>query len=295
MLEEAYISCFLFKTMDEQCTDMSCAMKYNCCQQSDLCPKSKICKPINSLQRPWKRFTCECPDSYHGDNCDQPITATSCQGYAKSSRRSGVDKVVGFDELIYEVYCYFDSFGAWTLVTSYSYENGTENSSKLKTPLSKNKPVSENYLAWIGYRLNKQRMKSIVKNSTLLLFTCDYEKTYDVNKSDHMELLIKDLVDGDIIELSGPSRIAWVKRLKVGGTTIGQCKSAVFQRSAQRKTLHGRSKLYRCRSDVDTNDKNCLNNDANFGIFGNLGGGMCRDYSHKCLQIGSTIQIWFGS
>ena len=93
---------------------MSCAMKYNCCQQSDLCPENKICKPINSLQQPWKRFTCECPDGYYGGNCDLPIM--SCQGYAHSFAKSGKYKVVDFNETVYEVYCHFDSDGgAWTL------------------------------------------------------------------------------------------------------------------------------------------------------------------------------------
>ena len=93
---------------------MSCAMKYNCCQQSDLCPENKICKPINSLQQPWKRFTCECPDGYHGDDCHQPIT--SCDGYANSSRTSGWYKVVeSAGSSVRDVYCHFDSDGAWTL------------------------------------------------------------------------------------------------------------------------------------------------------------------------------------
>ena len=182
-----------------------------------------------------------------------------------------------------------------TLVTSYSYKNGTENESKFRTPLSTDNPVSENYLAWIGYRLNKQRMKSIVKNSTLLLFTCDYEKTYNVTKSDHMELLIKELVDGDIVQLSSWSRVAWVRRLKIGGTKLGQCRSAVYQYSTPSQTLHGRSKLYKCHSGVDVNEKSCLKNGAYFAIFGNWQSDLCQDYSHKCLQGGSTTQIWFGS
>ena len=157
-----------------------------------------------------------------------------------------------------------------TLVTSYSYKNGTENESKFRTPLSTDNPVSENYLAWIGYRLNKQRMKSIVKNSTLLLFTCDYEKTYNVTKSDHMELLIKDLVDGDIVQLSSWSRVAWVRRLKIGGTKLGQCRSAVYQYSTPSQTLHGRSKLYKCHSGVDVNEKSCLKNGAYFAAAGIL-------------------------
>ena len=33
-------------------------------------------------------------------------------------------KVVGSDKSVYEVYCHFDSDGAWTLVQSYSFANG---------------------------------------------------------------------------------------------------------------------------------------------------------------------------
>lgn len=272
-------------------------MKYNCCQQSELCPSNRMCRPNSSLQKSWKRFICEQQENNHGNNNSQPITATSCQGYAKGSRAPGVYKVMGSDLTIYEVYCYFDSHGSWTLVQSYSYESALSGSSEFRTPLSVDNPVSENALAWNGYRLSKQRMKSIEKNSSLLLFTCSYEETYDVNKSDHMELLISDLVQNDIVDLSSTSRVAWVKRLKVGETTIdgriNQCSSAVYQYSTPKTTLHGRSFLYACNTGLDS-DVKCLANDELFSIFGSWHGNLCQEYNHKCVQSGSTTQIWFG-
>ncbi|XP_028408168.1 delta and Notch-like epidermal growth factor-related receptor isoform X2 [Dendronephthya gigantea] len=58
-----------FQNDDDQCSGISCYMKYNCCQKSDICPGNKTCQP--TFVPSWKRFTCECPDGYFGDNCDE--------------------------------------------------------------------------------------------------------------------------------------------------------------------------------------------------------------------------------
>ena len=152
---------------------MSCSIKYNCCHQSNICPKNKICKPINFLkqkQKPWKRFTCECTGGYHGDNCDELIR--SCGVYLDRRRESGMYQVVDSVNGSYEVYCHFDSdHVAWTLVQSYSFEN--RSLVQFKKSLSKDIPISENALTWSGYRLSKPRMKSIKNNSIFLQFTCN--------------------------------------------------------------------------------------------------------------------------
>jgi hypothetical protein len=137
-------------------------MKCNCCQQSSVCPKNKICKPINSLepkQKPW--------------NCDELIR--SCGGYLDRHRESGMYQVVDSVNGSYEVYCHFDSdHVACTLAQSYSFEN--RSFVQFKKSLSKDIPISENALTWSRYRLSKPRMKSIKNNSIFLQFTCDYEK-----------------------------------------------------------------------------------------------------------------------
>ncbi|CAB4024799.1 Sphingomyelinase phosphodiesterase D, partial [Paramuricea clavata] len=170
-----------FQKLDDQClAGISCPMKYNCCQQSGLCPKNKTCKPINSQEQPWKRFTCECRDGYHGENCDQPIM--SCQGYAQ---------VLG--------------------CRSYSFENRSLD--QFKKSLSENLPISENALTWNSYRLSKQRMESVKDNSTFLQFTCDYEKYLDIKKSDYVQIPL-----GDIKMSQGSEKVV-INVLELDGLT----------------------------------------------------------------------------
>jgi hypothetical protein len=122
-------------------------MKCNCCQQSSVCPKNKICKPINSLepkQKPW--------------NCDELIR--SCGGYLDRHRESGMYQVVDSVNGSYEVYCHFDSdHVACTLAQSYSFEN--RSFVQFKKSLSKDIPISENALTWSRYRLSKFLLKII--------------------------------------------------------------------------------------------------------------------------------------
>ncbi|CAB4007280.1 Hypothetical predicted protein [Paramuricea clavata] len=141
--------------------------------------QNSICKPINSLKQPWKRFACECPEGYHGDNCDEPIT--SCGGYLDGPRKSGMYKVMDSEKSMHEVYCHFQSDVAWTLVQSYSFANGSSNSEfkQVRKSLCESHPLRENALTWSGYRFSKARMESIKNNSTFLQFTCDYEKHLD--------------------------------------------------------------------------------------------------------------------
>jgi hypothetical protein len=74
------------------------------------------------------------------------------------------------DHVLYEVFCHFDSDGAWTLVHSCSFANGSAN--PLKQSLSEDLLVGEYALVWSGYRLRKTKMKSVKDYSTFLQFTC---------------------------------------------------------------------------------------------------------------------------
>jgi hypothetical protein len=76
---------------------------------------------------------------------------------------------------LYEVFCYFDSDGAWTLVHSCSFANGLDN--QLKKSLSQDLHVGGNALVWSGYRLKKTRMESIKESSTFLQFTWTMKNT----------------------------------------------------------------------------------------------------------------------
>ena len=268
-------------------------MKYNCCQQSDLCPKNKTCKPFNSQEKSWKRFTCECPDGYHGDNCDQPIR--SCGGYLDVPRESGIYKVVDSDGSEYKVYCHFDSDGAWT--QSFSFANGSANTSfqQFRNPLSQSHPVGENDLAWSGYRLRKSRMQSIEDDAKLVLFTCDHIKTSNVEESDYLKILLTDVVE-KFLELSGYGSNLPIQRGKIGGTQLirnDRCLFNLFQYFPA--NMYASSYLFECGITPSPKSASC-NSQSRYSAFGNYdGANACFEIAHRCvISSESTTQLWFG-
>ena len=278
---------------------MNCATMFDCCRRSNICPKSKIRKTVNSPEQPWKRFTCDCPDGYHSHNCDQPIR--SCQSYANGSRRSGMYKIVGQDNAVYDVYCHFDSDMIWTLVQSYSFANASDGSS-FQRPLYENRPVSENSLSWSGYRLSKPRMKSIKDKSAFLLFTCDYEKHFDMRKSDYVQIPFQDVKKDstivDVIELSGSSGFLSVgeERGKIGADDLSWCQVWLYQFENWSLTMLYSRNIQTGNCNVShLNATSCWNNLC-YLFTGN------RFYSshvkqlHRCVQNDNcTTQLWFGS
>ncbi len=273
-------------------------MKYKCCQQSDLCPNNKICKPFNSQEKSWKRFTCECPDGYHGDNCDKPIT--SCQGYAQGSRKSGKYKIVdSANNSVYEVYCHFDSDVAWTLVQSYSFANRSLD--QIQKPLYDDAPVSENDLTWSGYRLSKPRMKSIKDNSTFLQFTCEHEKNLAINKSDYLQIPLQQIKQSfenvDVLEFNRyTSRFNIDQgRGKIGRYDLSNCQIRLHQDAPNWALV---VVFPNFRTDLNPacagNLFPCTN--SGWGFFG--GYSYLSDEGkkfHRCTtNENSTSQLWFG-
>ncbi len=273
-------------------------MNDNCCQQSDLCPDNKTCKPFYSPQQPWKRFTCECKDAYHGDNCDQPIR--SCQGYAQGSRKSGKYKIMDpGDNSVYEVYCHFDSDGAWTLIQSFSFANGSAGTSfqQFRNPLSHSHPVGENDLAWSGYRLRKSRMQSIEDDAKFLRFTCDYIKTSNVEESDYLQILLTDLVK-KFLELNGYSSNLPIERGKIGGMQLirnDQCLFNLFQYLST--NMYASSYLFQCGiTPTPKSASASCHSQSRYSAFGNYDDDdACFEIAHRCvISSESTTQLWFG-
>ena len=267
-------------------------MKYNCCQQPDVCPKNKICKPLNSPQQPWKRFTCECPDGYYGNNCDKPIR--SCDEYLDVPRESGMYKVVDSGNSVYEVYCHFDSNAAWTLVQSYSFANISLD--QIKNPLSDNLPLGENDLTWSGYRLSKPRMKSIKDNSNFLQLTCDYEKKRDMERSDYVQIPLQDIKKNDqkvdFLEFSGHTSHISIDegRGKIGKFDLTYCQILFHQGTYWPLHVY----IMRTVSGCTFNSLSCSGYTYEYfgSYFVSFG---CIKQVHHCIQNDkSTTQLWFG-
>ena len=283
----------LLQEFDKKCSDISCSMKYNCCQQPGLCPKNKVCKPFNSRTKSWKRFTCECRDGYYVENCDQPIK--SCQGYAKGLQKSGLYKLKSSDGTVYKVYCHFDSELAWTLVQSYSFAN--KSLRWLKKPLFKDLPINEKYPTWSSYRLSKPRMRSIRDNSTYLMFTCDYEKTnLDLKTSDYLQISLQNInkisKNIDIIEFREgfTSGIRVAKgRGKMGEHDLTECQVWFYQGYNNPLHVHISKQI----PEFDPCD-DYSNRVHFFNIFTSSYG--CLKKIHRCVQNdNSTTQLWFGA
>ena len=258
-------------------------MNENCCKESEVCPHNKICKPLNSFDKPWKRFTCACPDGYHGDNCDQPIT--SCAGYWNIKQKSGVYKVVDSDNSIYEVYCHFDSDGAWTLVQSFSFENHIPANSEFKRPLTEDLPVSENAVTWSGYRLRKARMQLINQNSNQLRFTCDFNNVQDVNQTDYLQISLNVLGADMDITTKDPNKDISSSQGKINGIGLHGCTIKIHQNGNEGLHVHTDNCNFRP-------SKQLCQGFRYFSFFQNRD---CIEPTHRCTQnMQSTSQIWFG-
>ena len=265
-------------------------MKYNCCQQSSVCPEHKVCKPRHYAKKPWRRFTCRCPKGYHGNQCKTPIT--SCQGYATGSQISGRFKIVDpVQSSVYEVYCHIESDFAWTLVKSYSFQK--RSLEQFKKSLSENVPTGKSAPTWNGYRLSKHRMQSIKNVSTFLLFTCDYKKHRAIGKLDHVQIPLGNIANKnngsivDVLELNNDHDIRLgMKHGKIGAHDLGGCQISLRQSLNKSLYIHINGNMP-CLS-------NCSGDKDFFGSFDSSPSNCVKEI-HQCVRKdSSTTQLWFG-
>jgi hypothetical protein len=236
-----------------------------------------------------------CPDGYHGDRCDKPIK--SCAGYSDLRRESGKYKLVDFGSTLYEVYCHFDSDGAWTLVQSYIFKN----KNSFKDSLSVDHPVNENDPNWSKYRLGQARMRTIKENSTYVQFTCDYQKVnLDIKKSDYLQISLQtikqkvnDLITSvDILRFSGYTTYITIPRGfgATGDNNLTDCEIWLHQGINNALHVHIVNRAPKCNFD-----SSCDSGQNNyFGSF--VSPYDCIKKLHRCVQKdGSTTQLWFGT
>ena len=194
---------------------------------------------------------------------------------------------------LYEVFCYFDSDGAWTLVHSCSFANGLDN--QLKKSLSQDLHVGGNALVWSGYRLKKTRMESIKESSTFLQFTCDYEKHRGVEKLDYVQIRLGN-ISHDVLELNkGHTSYVTVGEGhgKIGGYDLNGCQVKLHQKSNRPLHVHVRHEIADSKCKVSANNSSCTNADKYFDCYASPS--ECVKKVHRCVQnANSTTQLWFG-
>ena len=254
---------------------MRCSVNEKCCQQPGICPTGKICKPHNSLDKPWKRFSCECKDGYGGENCTTPIR--SCGEYLKSHPKSGKYEVLDSKNNVYTVYCHFDSDGAWTLVQSFSFANHTTGNSKYNRQLTENHPVSENTLTWSGYRLGNATIESINQDSDAMMFTCDFEKVKNVTQTDYLQ-----------VNLNTDNQNVNKYHGKIDGKDLKGCNFTLEQKNNE--TFHVMMQNGQCAFSPKQNPENCKRYYFIYPFEME-----CLKQTHRCnMNQNSTSQIWLG-
>ena len=192
----------------------------------------------------------------------------------------------------YEVYCHFDSDGAWTLVQSCSFANHTVENNVFGKSLSEDHPFSENALTWSGYRLSQTRMLFINQNSDRLRFTCGFEKEQDVNQTDYLQMLLDQLGSNTDITTKYFNKIEIsLSRGKINGTDLNGCQIKVGQRTGKGLRVHIESGDGALFVPEKPNAGHC----NSFRYFSNFLSKQCLLPTHRCTQNEkSTSQLWFG-
>jgi hypothetical protein len=196
----------------------------------------------------------------------------------------------------YEVYCHFDSDGAWTLVQSYTFAN--KDLHRFKKSLSVDSPVNKDDPNWRKYRLSKSRMRSIKANSTFVQFTCDYDKVinFSIKKSDYLQIPLQKIIKNGksdvILDFSGYTSYITISRGcgAIGEYNLTDCNIWLHQETNNALHVHVSPAVPGWKFD-----SSCTGYRYNyFGSFGSPYN--CMKQLHRCVQKDdSTTQFWFGT
>ena len=204
-------------------------MSVNCCLTSNPCLNGGTCIPSDPT-RTGARFTCKCPTGFAGPKCGERIR--SCVGYKSRRLNTGgvVLEVLGRENELFPVYCYFDykRNTAWTLVQSYAYSK-----KDAFGPLHIDQQrQSQNATNFDEYRLPYSKMLSIKANSSIWAITCfSDDKTPPGNESIR---LVGNTSDVDVLlPVNGCSRS---KDIQIRGLGCQSCTVNLKQDNSS--TLH---------------------------------------------------------
>ena len=201
------------------CSSDSCN---NGCCQSTPCENGGTCSEVCDIRA--KRFKCACPPGYTGDKCQE--AQRSCHDILLSGiHANGIYQIRNEANETLNVYCDFDSEpgAAWTLIQSYSLENGQ--SGGIDNDIFSTKPLFEDFPVngvfrdnWSSYRLSLDDMKLIRAYSTHWRATCEFP-TIGIDFRDYFRVLLQDY---DVIE-EPPMYTTYCKRYEFMNVRGNQC------------------------------------------------------------------------
>ena len=220
-----------FQTSVNRCEKICPSSPINCCLTSSPCFNGGTCVPTigpNNIQR----YTCKCPQYYHGYRCEIPIKSCKDVTAARASTfppSPGKYAILDYNSNPFNVFCDFDNHNstiavwAWTLVQSYALREKF-----LWKPFQRESPKDSERPNWSLYRISKQRMQSIRNESTKWRVTCCYDTTYSVDYRDYVRGTFSNI---DILDYYGDGCVK-VDYISVRDQSCSNCTAYALQKSA---------------------------------------------------------------
>ena len=232
-----------------------------------------------------KRFRCDCPEGYAGDQCE--IKARSCASYAKSSsKKNGLHVIYASDGSKLSVFCHFTPQHAMTLVMSYSKQRCDVYDTY---SLEQDFPRNEDAHKWSDYRLSLINMEGIRDNgSTHWMYTCSYQ-TRGLSEVDYFRSKFSET---DILTFRYTTATRCSRKLEyinIKGNSCEDCCTVIIQ--GPNGIFFINSNEIGCGGLTGINTQVCQHNGKSVRYFGRCD---CQDPQFSCsASPTSTTQLWF--
>ena len=221
---------------------------------------------------------------YLANGYGNKVSRRSCLDHLRSGANvNGIYLVVGQNDVIFIVYCDFVSEpnSAWTLVMSWSLQNGNRSPFK-SSPLAEDSPVQETRPNWAAYRLSKESMVYIKSKSSHWRSTCNFEK----DGIDYRDYVRGNFTEFDVISFHGDGQCKKVEQIGIRGHAASQTTVGFWQSENTAYLLHTDSSYKGCKFDAT---EGAVPGENNFGYYATI------NNLFRCTadQV-ATTQYWFG-
>ncbi|KAL9968535.1 hypothetical protein ACROYT_G020642 [Oculina patagonica] len=258
------------------CTNGCC--ENNPCLNGGTC--NEICEPASV------RYNCSCPVPFVGKHCEIQLRK-SCQDYkAAGVNKSGLYRVIDDSNLIFKVFCDFDSEPgfAWNLIQSFSLANKDIMKGVVFSDYTDSGAVSGEIPNWQAYLIRPSYLAWLGNQSTHWRATCRYD-TDGVVYRDYMRT---SLADFDIMNIQEPiiAECYQFEIINIRGYECVSCTAPLWNRKGI-ASLHIDSSRNVC--EFNGNKGDVVDNEDNFGAYGTA------NPAFRCTSNpDSTTQFWIG-